>query len=176
MRALVARNHHLGWRGFVDVPAAEAAAGVAVNLDTMAVCDGTRPCAAFAGGSSRPMRFVDADGHALPILQQPTAVDDYSLRVRDDALRAEAARVLGARARTLLDVAARAGGPLVVNAHPVFVALAPGWLRPLLDAPDTRVWSAEQWLDFVARRRTSRITLQRCDAPKMQLEPGVVLR
>src|SRR5207237_1033250 len=35
VRALAARNHHLGWHGFVDVPAAEAAAGVAVNLDAM---------------------------------------------------------------------------------------------------------------------------------------------
>ena len=175
-RALVARNHHLGWRGFVDVPVAEAAAGVALNLDSMAVCDGKRPCAAFVGGSLRPMRFLDGDGHALPILQQPTAVDDYSLRVRDDDARARAARALGARARVLLDAAARAGAPLVVNAHPVFVALAPEWLRPLIDDGATRVWSAEQWLDFVARRRLSRIAVPRCDASTVHLEPGVKLR
>jgi hypothetical protein len=177
VRALTARNHHLGWRGFVDVPAAEAAAGVALNLDAMTVCDGARPCAAFAGGSVRPMRFVDAAGRALPILQQPTAVDDYSLRERDEAKRAAAARALGARAHQLLDLAARAGGPLVVNAHPVFVALAPDWLRPLLDDGGARIWSAEAWLDFVARRRSARITMPRCDAPPIaDLPPGVSLR
>ena len=177
LAALAARNHHLGWRGFVEVPAAEATAGVAINLDYMVVCAGTRPCAAFSGGSVRPLRFFDGDGRALPILQQPTAVDDYSLRVRDDSQRADAARALGARARALVEVAARAGGPLVVNAHPVLVALAPEWLRPLFDDGTVRVWSAEQWLAFVARRRLSRMTVPSCDQPPtVQLQPGVALR
>lgn len=175
-RPLTARNHHVLWSGYVQVPRAEAAAGVRLNLDALPICRGEAPCAGFLAGYGQPMRFIDDAGTALPIWQQPTTVDDYSLRVSDEAARATAATALTQRALALLAEAARAEAPLVVNAHPNLVVLGHGWLTPLLGAGHAEVVSAETWLDFVVRRRLSRITLADCGAPRVSLPPGVALR
>jgi hypothetical protein len=200
-RPLTARNHHVLWSGYVQVPRAEAAAGVRLNLDALPICRGEAPCAGFLAGYGQPMRFIDETGAALPIWQQPTTVDDYSLRVSDEAARAAAGAALTQRALALLAEAARAEAPLVVNAHPNLVVLGHGWLTPvlvsppprpapqglppqggfappsaLLMAPGVRVVSAETWLDFVVRRRLARITLADCGAPRVSLPPGVALR
>jgi hypothetical protein len=175
-RPLTARNHHVLWSGYVDVPRAEAAVGVRLNLDALPICRGEAPCAGFLAGHGQPMRFIDEAGVALPIWQQPTTVDDYSLRVSDEAARAAAGAALTQRALALLAEASRAEVPLVINAHPNLVVLGRGWLTPLLSAPNAQVISAETWLDFVVRRRLARITLADCGAPRVSLPPGVALR
>jgi hypothetical protein len=52
--------------------------------------------------------------------------------------------------------------------------------RPLGVSPavaNVQVISAEQWLDFLARRRLSRISSPSCGAgPMIELQTGVVLR
>ena len=122
------------------------------------------------------MRFVDPAGIALPILQQPTAVDDTSLRTQSPAEAKRAAVVLGDRIAQLLPRAAAVQAPLVINAHPVYFPVASDWIKPLL-AANVQVISAEQWLDFLARRRLSRIASPSCAAgPVLELQPGVVLR
>lgn len=171
---LLSRNHHLRWHGYLDTALAAARGGVAMNLDFMAVCAGDQPCAAFPGGAAQPIRFVSGDATRLPLLQQPTAVDDYSLRIENPARRKLAAAALAKRARELLVAAAAAQVPLVVNAHPYLHALEPGWLEPLLGS--ARVISGEAWLDFSARRRLARIALPACRKPQVTLPDGVVLR
>jgi hypothetical protein len=173
-RPLVERNHWLRWSGYLDVPKAEAAAGIAVDLNYMPVCTGSEPCVGFIGGSTRPVRFINSKGEALPILQQPTAVDDYSLRTPTVEQVRPAAQVLGRRALALLKRAATVQGPLVVNAHIIFLYIAPEILQPLIDAK-ARIITAEQWLDFIARRRQSRIASPGCDQPPVVvLQPDVV--
>jgi hypothetical protein len=54
--------------------------------------------------------------------------------------------------------------------------VASDWIKPLL-AANVQVISAEQWLDFLARRRLSRISSPSCAAgPVLELQTGVVLR
>ena len=102
------------------------------------------------------MRFVEPAGIALPILQQPTAVDDASLRTQSPAEAKIAAVLLGDRIAQLLPRATTVQAPLVINAHPIYFPVASDWLAPLL-AANVQVLSAEQWLDFLARRRLGRI-------------------
>jgi hypothetical protein len=174
-RPLVARNHWARWPGYLEVPAAEARAGIAMDLNFLRVCS-AGPCAGFLGGAARPVRFVDQEGVALPILQQPTAVDDASLRTQSPAEAMIAAGVLGDRIAQLLPRASAVQAPLVINAHPVYFPIASDWLKPLV-AANVQVISAEQWLDFLARRRLSRISSPSCAAgPILGLQPGVVLR
>jgi hypothetical protein len=140
------------------------------------VCGGAGPCAGFLGGAARPVRFVDQAGVALPILQQPTAVDDASLRTQSPAEAKIAAGVLGDRIAQLLPRATAVQAPLVINAHPVYFPVASDWLKPLV-AAKVQVIPAEQWLDFLARRRLSRVSSPSCAAgPILGLQPGVVLR
>jgi hypothetical protein len=175
-RPLVARNHWLRWFGYLDIPATEAAAGIAVDLNYMTICADHSPCASFLGGSTRPVRFVSPKGEAMPILQQPTAIDDYSLRTPTLEQVGPAADVLGRRALALLKQARAVEGPLVINAHVAFLYLAPNLLKPLIDA-NARFMTVEQWLDFVARRRQSRIASPNCSTPPdVTLQSGVSLR
>jgi hypothetical protein len=173
---LAARDHHLRWFGYFDIPRAEAARGVAMNLDAMPVCDGTRPCVGFPGGASQPVLFVDERGARLPILQQTTSVDDFSLRVDDYARLAPAAARLSAAARRVVASARAARVPVVLNAHPVFYRFAPRWLHAVLDTPDLRAVSATDWLRFVIDRRAARIPATRCGRPTAAaLRSGVTL-
>ncbi|MBP6830456.1 MAG: hypothetical protein KA978_06710 [Deltaproteobacteria bacterium] len=174
---LIARNHHLRWFGYLDIPRAEAARGVALNLDTMPVGDGTRPCVGFPGGASQPVMFVGDDGSRVPLLQQTTSVDDYSLRVRDYSQLAQAATLLSTAARRTIAAARAAQVPVVLNAHPIFYRFAPGWLGAVLDAPDLHAVSATDWLAFVINRRAARIPAARCGQPVVPtLRSGVALR
>jgi hypothetical protein len=174
-RPLIARNHHLRWSGHLEIPAREAGAGVAMNLDWMPVGRDGAACVGFPGGSARPLRFV-REGVALPMLQQPTVVDDYSLRVPSYELLAGAARALGEAAAEVTARSRREGFAVVVNAHPVFVRFAPQWLDPMLAAPGVRVITAERWLAFQLARREGAIAAARCgEAPRVVLPSGVTL-
>ncbi len=175
-RALTARNHHVLWSGYLEIPQAEAEAGVLLNLDWLPICDGKAPCAGFPGGSGRPMLFVDERSHALPIFQQSTTLDDYSLRLADEAGRTAAAATLTARGRALIETSAQAEVPMVVNAHPNLVILGGYWIAPLLKVPGVPTLSAEQWLAFVVHRRAARLTIPRCGAVKAELAADVELR
>lgn len=173
---LVARNHHLRWIGFVDVARVESRSSVAMNLDAMPVCDGTRPCVGFPGGAASPIAFIDEHGARLPILQQPTSVDDFSLRQPRYELVAGAADALASGALPILEAARRAEVPVVVNAHPALFKFAPTWLTSLLRVRGVRAISTSEWLAFVAARRSVRVPEARCGAPRPRLPRGVVWR
>jgi len=175
-RPLVARNHWLRWPGYLEVATAEARAGIAMDLNLMRVCNGTGPCAGFLGGTARPVRFVDPEGVALPILQQPTTVDDASLRTESPEQAKIAAVALGDRIAQLLPRATAVQTALVINAHPLYFPVAADWLKPLVK-DNVQVISAEQWLDFLVRRRLSQIASSSCGAsPTLGLQPGITLR
>ena len=174
-RPLVARNHRLRWSGFLDIPAAEAHAGILMDLNYTPVSKGEKSYMGFVGGSARPLCFVSEAGVTLPILQQPVSVDDYSMRQGTPALAAAEAAVLGNRTLELLMPATSVQAPLVMNAHPILFPVAADWFKPLIDA-GVQVISAEDWLSFVARRRLSRISSPSClRSPSVRLEPGVVI-
>ena len=175
-RPLVARNHWLRWSGFLDVPAAEAQAGIVMDLNYSPVLKDKEVHVGFVGGSARPVCFINEAGVALPILQQPVSIDDHSLRKMTPALASAAAITLGNRTLQLLVHATHVQAPLVMNAHPIIFPLASDWLKPLLDA-GVQVISVEEWLDFVARRRLSRIASPSCaGGPSFQFERGIALR
>lgn len=175
-RPLVARNHWVRWPGYLDVPTAEARAGILMDLNLLPVCRDVGPCAGFLGGTARPVRFVDEAGVALPILQQPSSFDDASLRTKSPIEAKAAAAILGERIAQLLPRATAVQAALVINAHPVFFPVASDWIKPLVGG-NVQVISAEQWLDFLARRRLSRIESPSCAAdPSLDLQSGIVLR
>jgi hypothetical protein len=64
---------------------------------------------------------------------------------------------------------------LVINAHPLFFPVASDWQKPLI-AGNAQVISAEAWLDFIARRRLSRIASPSCAPPILDLQPGIAIR
>jgi hypothetical protein len=108
-------------------------------------------------------------------LQQPTTVDDASLRTQTAEQAKLAATTLGDRIAQLLPRATAAQSPLVINAHPLFFPVASDWQKPLL-AGNLQVISAEAWLDFIARRRLSRISSPSCTAPPiLDLQPGIAI-
>jgi hypothetical protein len=174
MRPLIARNHHVTWLGYLDVPREEAALGIAMNLDMLPICSSGRPCVFFAGGSARPLAFLE-HGRPLSILQQTTCVDDYSLRVPYGRLR-EAAQALLASARAALAVGTQTGSPIVLNAHPVFVRFAPEWLAGVLSEPGLTTLSAEAFLDFTLARRAVSVRDASCTTrPTVVHDPRVEL-
>ncbi len=173
---LFARNHHIRWFGYADPARVEASRGVALNFDNMPVGSGAEPCVGFPGGSSEPVMFVDERGARIPIFQQVTSIDDYSLRVPDYSQLASAAARLASAARRTVDAARAAGVPVVVNSHPTLYRFAPQWLHAVLDSPGLRAISASQWLAFVLDRRSTRIPPTRCGARlDASLRPGVAL-
>jgi hypothetical protein len=175
-RPLVARNHWVRWPGYLEVPMVEARAGIGMDLNFLRVCHQPGPCAGFLGGTARPVRFVDPSGSALTLLQQPTTVDDTSLRTQTAEQAKLASTTLGDRIAQLLPRATVAQAPLVINAHPLFFPVASDWQKPLI-AGDVQVISAEAWLDFIARRRLSRIASPSCTAPPfLDLQPGIAVR
>jgi hypothetical protein len=177
VRPLAMRNHHLRWFGYDDIPRAESAAGVALNLDAMPISDGTTPSVGFSGGAAQPVMFVDVHGARIPLLHQITAVDDFHLRVDDYPQLAPAATRLAAAGRRILDAARAAEVPVVLNAHPSLYRFAPEWLHAILDAPEVHAVSTDDWLSFVLDRRATRIPAARCTEPRAAaLRPGVTLQ
>jgi hypothetical protein len=173
--ARVTRNHHLRWPDYDGMPRAAATAGAMLDLNLMPVSVAGRPAVGFPTGSARPVRMTDATGALLPLLQQPTSVDDYSLRIEDAQARSRAARALWTLALDALKQVCRVQAPLVVNAHPMLHAFAPDWLDPLLGAQAVHAISADRWLEFVVDRRKSRLALPACGHPTVQLEAQVEL-
>jgi len=114
------------------------------------VCSGAGPCAGFLGGAARPVRFVEPAGIALPILQQPTAVDDASLRTQSPAEAKIAAVLLGDRIAQLLPRATTVQAPLVINAHPIYFPVASDWLAPLLAAKVQVLSPSNGWTSWPA--------------------------
>lgn len=172
---IAARNHLRAWAGALAVPRAQQRARIIIDLDLAPKCVEHQPCAAFVGGSTRPVRFVDARGDLLPVLQQPTAVDDASLRDPDLKVVRSTGAALSARAEVMLARAAAVQGPLVIDVHPALFAVAGEWMGGMLGGR-AHVMSAEAWLDFVTRRRQSRISSPSCGAPpSAQLQPGITL-
>jgi hypothetical protein len=172
----VTRNHHLRWPDYDGMPRAAATAGAMLDLNLMPVSVAGHPAVGFPAGSARPVRMTDAAGALLPLLQQPTSVDDYSLRIEDAEARSRAVRALGALALDALKQVRQVQAPLVLNAHPMLHAFAPDWLDPLLAAEGVRALSADRWLEFVVHRRSSRLALPTCRQPTVQLGAEVVLR
>jgi hypothetical protein len=170
------RNHHLRWPDYDSMPKAAAEAGVMLDLNLMPVSRDGGHAVGFPGGSARPVRMTDAAGALLPLLQQPTSVDDYSLRIEESQAREKAALELGRLSLEALEQAHRAQAPLVVNSHPMLHAFSPRWLDPLLAADGVQVVAVDRWLEFVVRRRRSKLALPACDRPVVELETGVVLR
>lgn len=173
---LIARNHHLRWFTDLGVLRAEASASVAMNLDTMVVCAGQHPCVGFPAGTAFPV-MAARNNTRIAILQQPTAIDDFSLRVDDYSRLAAAAQTLATSARTIISTARTTHSPVVLNAHPTLYAFAPQWLTTVVTTSGVKAISATEWLSFVLHRRASRISASRCtDRPTVTLQPDVSLQ
>lgn len=171
---LAARNHHLLWFGFLDIPRVEARAGLAMNLDSMPVCDGSQACIGFPGGAGQPIFFVDETGTRVPIWHQPTSIDDFSLRQPRFELVPEAAEALVRASAPILDAARRNAVPVVVNAHPALYKFAPDWVPSLLRTQGARAITTSEWLEFVNARRSVRFSDARCGGPRPGLPAGVI--
>jgi hypothetical protein len=172
----VTRNHHVRWPDFDGMSRSAATVGAMLDLNLMPVSVAGRPAVGFPAGSARPVRMTDAAGALLPLLQQPTSVDDYSLRIENVEARSRAVRALRTLALDTLRQVRRVQAPLVVNAHPMLHAFAPDWLDPLLGAEAVHVISADRWLEFVVNRRKSRLALPTCNQPTVQLGIDVELQ
>jgi hypothetical protein len=172
----VTRNHHLRWPDYDGMSRAATTAGAMLDLNLMPVSAAGQPAVGFPAGSARPVRMTDAAGTLLPLLSQPTSVDDYSLRVEDAGARSRAARALGTVALDALRQVRRVQAPLVLNAHPMLHAFAPDWLDPLLEAEAVHVISADRWLEFVVNRRKSLLALPACNRPTVLLGSDVALQ
>lgn len=179
MPALLFRNHHLRWFGYQSIPETEASSGGRMNLDVMPIAlrGSTLPCVGFPAGSAHPIHMLADEEHRLPVLQQMTIIDDYSLRRSTYAEMRSAVPELLEAAHVIIASARRQQVPIVVNAHPTIYKFAPDWLNTLLEISEVRTFSGNEWLSFVTNRRNTSIPARRCvDRQPLVLPAGVELR
>jgi hypothetical protein len=156
-RPALVRNHHLVWQGYTGMARLHAAAGLRMNLDFMALAIPPHGDLGFMSASGLPMRFGDPEGTVLPILLQPTLLDDHVLLPAQLGYRPYTLPSLIERSRAVIEIACRHGLPVVVNHHPYFWLETQGaWQAALVADARGRglaVWGAGAWLAFVERRR-----------------------
>ena len=155
VRPRIIRMHHLAWAP--ELPHILAAVGLAMDLDFVSLARLPEGDLGYMAGGGVPLRFLDTDGAVLPVLQQPTMLDDHVLLPARFGYRSLDVPALIARSRQILDIATRAAVPVVVNHHPDwFVRTDGAWQQALVDEAAARgipLWSAGRWLDFTEARR-----------------------
>jgi hypothetical protein len=158
----IARNHHLVWDGFVTMAESQARAGIAMNLDYMALAYRGRGALGFLNGSAFPLRFAAADGTLLPIYQQGTQLDDHVLLAAKFGYEPMQVDDLVNAQHKLFDQAvSNDPHPITVNHHPAWWHSTHGaWQRALLAEAKRRkiaVWDAAHWLRHVEAVRETLI-------------------
>ena len=144
----VARHHYLQWWGYSEPMDHLASLGIWMELNFVSIEPRLRG-PGFQFGSGRPARWQAPEGRLLPILSQPTQVEDdvligeygYSANLSED--RAALASAY------LLDASAPWRVPVTANVHPTLVMSgAAVLLDGLLAAASERglpILSAERW-------------------------------
>jgi len=156
----VVRNHHLVWKGYTEMAAIHAEAGLTLNLDYMALAFRGEGALGFLNASGYAAAFAANNGHVLPILQQGTQIDDHVLlpeRFQYDGMDAEK---LSRFAEQLI---ANANGqdpvPITVNHHPVWWYKTGGQVQARILAAargaGSLIWSADRWLAHLQAVRTT---------------------
>ena len=160
-RALLVRNHHLVWSGYVEMARHQARAGLAMNFDYIALAFAPEGELGYMAGGAIPARFGDPEGRVVPILQQATQLDDHVLLPTRFGYHPYDAASLEARSRALLKQAARFRTPLVVNHHPFWWSEDGGrWQRSLVEMASevgAPIWGGGRWLRFVRGQRDVRV-------------------
>ncbi|MEO1273531.1 MAG: hypothetical protein AAFX99_36055, partial [Myxococcota bacterium] len=160
------RNHHLVWSGYVAMARHHASAKLAMNFDYVSQAFLPNGELGYMASGAVPVRFGDPEGRVVPILQQPTQLDDHVLLPKRFGYRPTTIDQLMARSQHLLTLAIDHHTPLVVNHHPVWWIDSDGaWQRALgsmAQAAKVPVWSGGQWLRFVEGQRSIRVW---CTAP-----------
>lgn len=159
-RPRVVRNHHLVWLGYTTTAEQQAAVGLRMNLDYMALAFINEGQLGYLNGSGWPLRFATPEGAVLPIHQQGTQLDDHVLLSPKFGYLPYRPDDLIALSGALMDRIARADPhPLVINHHPVWWNETRGkWQRALVEQAKQRgwaIWGAGQWLEHVERVRAT---------------------
>lgn len=160
-RARVVRNHHLIWRGYVEMAELLARAGLELDLDYVSTHKSGSMPPGFMTGSGLPMRFADERGRLLPIFQQATQLDDSSFLQPDPAGLHAVEHALRERAHALLETARREHTVLTLLHHSQWWFETRGALQKDLvaraHALGVPVWGAAEWLAFSRARRATAI-------------------
>ena len=155
----ISRSHHLSWSA--DMPRLLAEAHLAMDLSFVSLARLPEGDLGFQAGGGVPLAFVDSQKEVLPLLQQPTHLDDHGLLPQRFGYRKMDVAALLARSRRLLELAVGAHVPLVANHHPYWWGQTGGaWQSGLIaqaGALGVPVWSAGRWLRFVEARRRALI-------------------
>jgi len=153
--ALAARHHFLHWWGYATPLDLQAELGVWVDLTFV----GMAPQFALPGfgfGGALPMRFQREDGSFVPVLVQPTVLEDDVLMSDYPYSHGMTLDGVLAALPTVFDEVEAVGAPLVVNIHPTLeIKREARFLDALLAEAQTRgapIWSAERWAAFTWER------------------------
>lgn len=159
--ARAVRHHFLHWWGYAAPLEVHAELGLWIDLDFVSIAPRfVEP--GFGFGGTLPMRFQRPDGTLVPVLVQPTVLEDDVLM--SDYPYSNGMTMGGAIAALpgVFDEVEAVGGPLVVNIHPSLEVQREGrFLDALLLEAQQRgapIWSAERWAAFTWARLHRQLT------------------
>jgi hypothetical protein len=168
------RHHFLRWWGYDDPLRLQAELGFWMGLDFVSI-EPRFPGPGFQFGSGRPLRPQRLDGSMLPILSQPTQVEDDVLTGDFGYSARLTSREAVVAIAQLMDAAVLWRVPVTANLHPLVVAGDQGRLLDgLLAAAVDRglpIVSAERWA-VASWARLHAVT----SAPVVGIETSVPLR
>ncbi len=172
----VARHHYLQWWGYSEPMDHLASLGIWMELNFVSIEPRLRG-PGFQFGSGRPARWQAPEGRLLPILSQPTQVEDdvlvgeygYSANLSEDQAALASAY--------LLDSGALWRVPVTANVHPTLVMSGGAVLLDgLLGAASERgmpILSAERWATWSWQRlRALHSTTVRPTPTGWEVEPS----
>lgn len=149
------RQHCVRWKGYVECAQIEAALGVAMDCNYMAV----KPFyVGFMAGSGRALPFVDVDGSIVPCYQLSAQWSEECL-IHDTmyvSLKWPAQKAIDVTTKLVAEAATRFYTPICFNSHPVSYHT---YSSPLTDGAWDKavelgvpIVSADAWLGWTQAR------------------------